>query len=34
MKIKNHGIDASGTHVQEVLARVLVGKPPEKQDPA
>ncbi|MBX3322530.1 MAG: TetR/AcrR family transcriptional regulator [Phycisphaeraceae bacterium] len=30
MKIRNHGIDASGTHVQEVLSRVLVGRPPEK----
>ncbi len=27
-KIAGHGIDADGTHVQEVLARVLVGKPP------
>lgn len=27
-KITGHGIDADGTHVQEVLARVLVGKPP------
>lgn len=30
MHIKNHGVDKDGTHVQEVLARVLVGKPPEK----
>lgn len=27
-KITGHGIDADGTHVQEVLARVLVGKAP------
>ncbi len=28
LKIRNHSIDPAGTHVQEVLARVLVGKGP------
>ncbi len=28
LKITGHGTDAEGTHVQEVLARVLVGKGP------
>jgi len=32
-KITGHGTDADGVHVQEVLARVLVGRPPPEGNP-